>query len=105
MIMKYLAGICARWSSEMVRGGIFDFLVRFTVTFVRFAQIRFISVTSNFVSFQMFSYCANGAFGCFCWKWILKKYLQIAGSDLGHRGQCIGTLEHGEDAVDSDATP
>ena len=31
IIMKYPAGICERWSSDMVSVGIYDFLVRFTV--------------------------------------------------------------------------
>ena len=105
IVTKYLvAGTCTQWSSDMVRGGSCNFLVRLTVTFIWFAQICFIPVISKFVSFQIFLYCINGMFGCFSWKWTLRKYLQIAGSDLGHRGQWIGALEHGKEFVDSDAT-
>jgi hypothetical protein len=54
-----------------------SFLARFTVTFVRFPQIFFISDI----------------------------YRQTAGSDFEHSSQCNGTLEHGEDEVDTAAIP
>jgi hypothetical protein len=43
MVRQYLTGMWARWFSETCKGGTFDFLVRFTTTFFRFAHSFFIS--------------------------------------------------------------
>lgn len=88
----------------MIKGIDFNFLVRFTVVNFRFAQIFFISDTSKFVSFQRCSCFASVAFLCFSKKWIFKKYRQTAGSAFGHSGHWIGTLEEGDEALDSEAT-
>ena len=40
---------------------------------------------------------------CFSSKCIFIKYFQMVGLVLGQIGQCIGTLEQGDDAVDSAA--
>lgn len=99
----YLERICARWSSDMISGGCFDFFVHLVDAFIRFDQTFFISDTSKFESFQRCSYLVSGAILCLFWKWTLRQYFQTAGLLFGQRGHKTGTLEHGEDREDSAA--
>lgn len=101
---QYLTGTWARWLSETTKGGIFDFLVHFTTMCCRFAQIFFISAISKFEIFQRCSYFEIGADLCVSWKCDFIKYFQMAGAVLEHRGQVIGTFEHGEEGDDAATT-
>ena len=94
----------AWWFSETTKGGILDFLLRFVTTIIRFAHIVFISAVSKFESFQRCSYLASGADLWDSWKWDFIKYFQTVGSAFEHKGQAIGTFEHGEAVEDSAAT-
>jgi hypothetical protein len=95
----------ARWFSETTKGVFLDLLVRFTTTFFRFAHIFFISAASKFESSQRCSYFEIGAVLWVSRIWAFMKYFQMAGAVLEQRGHAIGTFEHGEDGVDSAATP
>ena len=77
----YIAGICARRLSNITSGGIF--LVRFVVTFPRFAHIFFTSDLSKLESLLKCSYLVRSKVLCFSSKWTFTKYFQMAGSLRG----------------------
>ena len=91
------------WGTEKycTNGRIFNFLVCLIVTFPHFTQIFFISDISKLESFQRCLYLVRSQVLCFFLKWTFIKYFQITGSVSGQMGQWIGTLEQGEEAVNS----